>query len=181
MLKHLNVISNNIITLIGIMGSGKTSLGKFISKKLAYGFYDVDQYIEKKYRLKIVDIFHNYGERDFRKKEKNTINELINKINKQNKPTVVSLGGGAFDNEDTQNFLLSNSLVVWLHCPIKRLVKRIGNDPNRPMLKGDPELNLHKLLEKRKQFYVRAHLHLDSSVNSLEQMTVKIKEHIYEN
>ena len=167
-----------IITLIGMMGSGKTKFGSFLSKKLGYQFYDIDNVIEKKFQISISKIFEQYGEIHFRNEEKKTIDLVINEILSHNKNSILSLGGGGFDSLQTQKLLLSNSFIVWLNCPIDILIKRIGNGEKRPMLKNDVKGTLSNLLKKRTLSYNKAHLTLNSSELTFRKMTNEILQNI---
>ena len=167
-----------IISLIGMMGSGKTKFGSFLSKKLSYNFYDIDEVIEKNFKKTISEIFIKYGESYFRNEEKKAINFIVNEIINNNQNSIISLGGGGFDNLQTQNLLLSNSLVIWLDCPIKVLIKRIGDGSKRPMLKKDINQTLTDLLNKRTSNYKKAHLTLRSSEVAFKEMTKKILQNI---
>ena len=163
-----------IISLIGMMGSGKSKFGSFLSKKLDYKFYDIDNLIEQRFNKTITEIFESHGEDIFRDEEKKIIQSVIFAIIQNNKNSVVSLGGGGFDNLETQNLLLSNSFVVWLNCPLEVLSKRIGDGKKRPMLKNDAKKTLQSLYEKRVFYYQKAHLILDTSRTSFNEMTKKI-------
>ena len=174
--KSLIKIKPTIISFIGMMGSGKTKIGKNISQNLNYSFYDVDNIIEKKFKMKTSKIFEKYGEKIFRFEEKSTILKKIKKIHLQKKNSIISLGGGGFENIETRKLLLNKSYVIWLDCPLEVLVKRVGNAKNRPMLKGNIVKSLTKLLQKRKKNYDKAHLKFDTSQLTYEQIIINIKE-----
>ena len=167
-----------IVTLVGMMGSGKTKFGKFLSKKLKFDFYDIDEVIEAKLQTPISEIFKNFGEKYFRNSEKKVINSMIKDICYNKKNSILSLGGGSFDDHSTRKLLLSQSLVIWLHCSIEILVNRVGDGRKRPMLKENIEGNLKKLLIKRKKFYEKAHIKFDTTKISYNDFLEKIKKQI---
>ena len=93
------------VTLIGMMGTGKSKLGLQIANILKFNFYDVDHMVEKEFNMTIKELFQKHGEIFFRKIEKETICNLILKINKNKEKVIISLGGGGFDNEETRELL----------------------------------------------------------------------------
>ena len=127
------------ISLIGMMGTGKSKFGRVVAKILNFNFYDIDLLIEKKFKITIKELFQQRGELFFRKIEEKTIKDLIWKINKNNERVIISLGGGSFDNKKTRELLLNNTNVIWLNTSIDILVERIGDGSKRPMIKGDPK------------------------------------------
>ena len=167
-----------IVTLIGMMGSGKTKFGSFLSHKLRYEFYDIDSMIEKKFSKTISEIFKQKNENYFRNEEKKTIYNVVKTIKRKNINSIISLGGGGFDNVEIQKLLLLNSFVVWLDCPIHILVKRIGHTKNRPMLQTNIERSLRILLTKRMSHYKKAHLKFDTSNITFNKMTNEILNNI---
>ena len=173
---HLTLVKPIIISFIGMMGSGKTKIGKKISQRLNYKFYDIDTIIEKKNKMKISTIFENFGESFFRDEEMKTISRKIKKIHLQKENTIISLGGGGFENISTRKLLLDTTFVVWLDCPLNVLMQRVGNAKNRPMLKDKILDNLSTLLKKRKNNYNEAHIKFDTSKCSSEHIIKKIKE-----
>ena len=150
------VISNNfnLITLIGMMGSGKTSCGSILAEKLGVIFIDIDSIIELEEKLEINQIFDQFGERYFRSIEEKLTLLKVNECLKQNIKAIISLGGGGFESKKTREFLLNNSKVIWLNTDIKILSKRVGNAFNRPMIKGNIETSIKMLLNKRIKNYI---------------------------
>ena len=171
-----NVISNNfnLITLIGMMGSGKTSCGRILAKKLGVIFIDIDSIIELEEKLKINQIFDQFGEKYFRSIEERLTFLKIHECLKQNTKAIISLGGGGFESKKTREFLLSNSKVIWLNTDIKTLSKRVGNAFNRPMIKGNIEANIKMLLNKRIKNYQKSHLKVDTYNLSINDLCDKI-------
>ena len=162
------------VTLIGMMGTGKSKFGRLVAKNLKFNFYDVDLLIEKNFKTTIKALFNIHGEAFFRKIEKETIKNLILKIKENNEKVIISIGGGGFDNEDTRHLLLNNTNVIWLNTPINVLVERVGDGSKRPMLKGNTSEAINKLLKKRTKFYSLCHHQLDTYDLTQNQIAKKI-------
>ena len=167
-------ISNDKITLIGMMGTGKSKLGRLVAKNLNFNFYDVDTLIENKFKTSIKDLFMKYGESFFRNIEVETIKKLIFNIRKNNEKVIISIGGGGFDNKETRELLLQYTNVIWLNTPVHILVERVGEGSKRPMIKGDARKSINKLLKKRTRFYSLSHYQLDTYKLSQKQVTEEI-------
>ena len=137
------------IYLIGLMGSGKTTLGKILSKKLDKHFYDSDQVIEEKLGVNVPMIFEYEGEAGFREREKDILKELVSKQN-----IVLATGGGIILSESNRHLLAKNGIVIYLKSNQKDLVLRMKNDKTRPLLKnGNVELIIKKLCQEREPLY----------------------------
>jgi shikimate kinase len=137
------------IYLIGLMGSGKTTLGKILSKKLDKHFYDSDQVIEEKLGVNVPMIFEYEGEAGFREREKDILKELVSKQN-----IVLATGGGIILSESNRDLLAKNGIVIYLKSIQKDLVLRMKNDKTRPLLKnGNVELIIKKLCQEREPLY----------------------------
>ena len=171
-----SIISNNIklITFVGMMGSGKTSCGSVLAKKLGISFLDTDSIIELEENLKISEIFKKFGEKHFRLIEEKVIYLKINQYLKQNLKAIISLGGGGFESKKTRKFLLNNTKVIWLNTDIKILSKRVGNAFNRPMIKGNIETNIQMLLNKRIKNYQKSHIKINTENLSINDLCNKI-------
>ena len=173
-----SIMNHNIklITLVGMMGSGKTSCGSVLAKKLGISFIDIDSIIELEENLKISDIFKKFGEEYFRLIEEKVIFLKVNEYLKQDFKAIISLGGGGFESKKTRKFLLDNSKVIWLNTDIKVLSKRVGKALNRPMIKGNVETNIEMLLNKRIKNYQKSHMKIDTdnlSINDLCDQIIK--------
>ena len=158
------------LTLTGMMGVGKTTIGKRLAKKLNYAFVDVDKIIEKQEGESISSIFKNKGEDYFRKIEKQiTIIEL-----KKNN-SVISLGGGAFLNSSIRQYSKKNSISFWLDVPIEILIKRLKKSKNRPII-GKEKTNdsIKKIYFVRKKFYTKADYRIKCKTLTLKQIIEKI-------
>lgn len=131
-----------IITLCGYMGAGKTTIGKKLAKKLNYDFLDLDEYLEKKYAKKIIDIFAELGEEYFRKIETAELKELVKKDK-----IVLSLGGGAVLKDENKT-ILKSTFVVYLQANFDDCYERIKNS-DRPIVKSKSKEQLKLHFDKR--------------------------------
>ena len=158
------------LTLTGMMGVGKTTIGKRLAKKLNYAFVDVDKIIEKQEGESISSIFKNKGEDYFRKLEtQQTLKEL-----KKDK-SVISLGGGAFLNSNVRQFSKKHSISFWLDVPIETLLKRLKKSKNRPVLEKDKtDGSIKKIYFIRKRFYNKADYRIKCKTLTLRQINEKI-------
>jgi shikimate kinase len=141
------------------MGSGKTSLGKKLSKLMIYQFIDLDDYIQKKTKKTISAIFEEEGEASFRKAE----NECLGEVLKKSQPTVISLGGGTVCSEENLEAIKARGLLVFIDLPASSLASRIlGGKQVRPLLKDIQNEQLTEVIEEklsqRKKYYNRAHI-----------------------
>jgi len=137
------------IYLIGLMGSGKTTLGKILSKKLDKSFYDSDQVIEETLGVDVPMIFEYEGEAGFREREKDILKELVSKKN-----IVLATGGGIILSESNRDLLSENGIVIYLKSHQKDLILRMKNDKTRPLLKnGNIEEIIKKLCKEREPLY----------------------------
>tara|TARA_B100000575_G_scaffold114962_1_gene91434 strand:+ start:189 stop:755 length:567 start_codon:yes stop_codon:yes gene_type:complete len=162
------------VTLVGMMGTGKSKFGRQIANILEFNFYDVDQIIEKELSMTIKEIFQKYGEVFFRKLEKKTISDLISKINKNKEKVIISLGGGGFDDEETRELLLNNTNVIWLNTPVDILVQRVGDGSKRPMIKGKTRDSIIQLLKIRTRYYSLCHEQINTDSLNQNQVTEKL-------
>ena len=143
--------TNKNLVFLGMMGSGKTTLGKIISKKLNKKFIDIDQIIEIQEGMKISEIFEKKGESFFRRLEEKT--SLLN-LKKRN--SVISLGGGAFLNKKIQKEILKNHISIWLKWDNKNLIYRIKNSQKRPIAIKLNDTGLNNLINERSKIYSKA-------------------------
>ncbi len=166
--------SKKNLVFLGMMGSGKSSIGSIISKRLGINFVDIDHEIEKKLGMKISDIFEKKGEKYFREIEEDiTLNIL-----KKNK-IVISLGGGSFLNSKIKNEILENHISFWLNWSIKTLVNRIKGSQKRPIAFSSSKNELIKLIKKRSIIYSKAMYKIDCENLTKNQVVNNILK-IYE-
>ncbi len=143
--------SKENLVFLGMMGSGKSSIGSLVSKKLNIDFIDVDYEIEKKIGMTISKMFEINGEKYFRE-----IEEVITLKFLKRKKTIISLGGGAFLNNKIRKEVLSNHISFWLNWDIKTLVDRIKNNKKRPIAYEASRNQLEELIKKRSIIYSKA-------------------------
>ncbi|MEI3271193.1 MAG: shikimate kinase [Candidatus Gastranaerophilaceae bacterium] len=142
------------IVLIGMMGSGKTTIGKLLGEKLTLRSIDIDVIIEHNEKRTISEIFQNEGEKYFRNIERETI-----KKNFTNKDLIISLGGGAFEDQLTQELLLKNSTVIYLKTSPNVILERIKNNTNRPLLKNQMTVEkIQSIILQRQKNYELANI-----------------------
>ena len=146
------------VVLVGMMGVGKTSVGKRLAAVLELSFADADEEIETAAQLTIPEIFETHGEAYFRDGERRVIARLVSEG-----PKVIATGGGAFCNEETRALILERAIAVWLDSDIDTLVERTRRKDNRPLLKqGDPREILARLKAEREAAYSQAPIHVIS-------------------
>jgi shikimate kinase len=147
------------IVLVGMMGVGKTSVGRRLAAALRCPFVDADEEIEAAARMTIPEIFATYGEPAFRDGERRVIARLIEDGARQ----VIATGGGAFCNPETRALILERTIPVWLDSDIDTLVARTGRKDNRPLLQGgDRREVLTRLRDERREDYAKAPIHVMS-------------------
>ena len=167
------ILKKNLVFL-GMMGSGKSSIGYLVSKKLNLKFADIDNLIEKEAGMSISNIFKKNGEIYFRNlEEKVTINTLKN-IN-----GVVSLGGGSFINKKIRKEVLANHISFWLNEDESVLLKRIRNNKKRPLAFNSTDQEIKELIKKRSKIYVKAQFKINCNILTKAEITKKIIK-IYE-
>ncbi len=159
------------IVLTGFMGTGKTTVGKIIAQKLNRPFFDTDEIIEQKLDASISEIFRKIGEKEFRKFESETI-ALVSNI----EGAVISCGGGAVLNYQNVQLLRSNGIIINLFASAQHILKRIGQDDNRPLIKQmmHPLDEIKKMLAKRKKAYDNCDLAFDTEGISSRQVAENI-------
>ena len=167
-----------LTTIIGMMGAGKSKLGYIVSKSLNVNFYDIDDLIEKDLNTSIKELFKSHGEAYFRKVEEAKIKIVINNAISKNEKAIVSIGGGAFDNQHSRELLLKNTKVIWLNVPTDILIKRIGDGSKRPMIKGNVEKSITEILSKRIKYYTLSHHQLNAYNLTQKQITKKMIQFI---
>jgi len=140
--------SNKNLVLVGMMGSGKSSIGKLLSKKLNFEFIDIDQQIEEIEKNTIVEIFSKKGEKYFRNLEENI---SIKSLKLKNK--IISLGGGGYINPNIRKNTVDNSTTIWLNWKSTTLINRIKNSKKRPIAIKLNTFKLKKLIFERSKIY----------------------------
>ncbi len=152
------------IALVGMMGVGKTSIGRRLAQKLHIPFVDADQEIVDAAGLSIPEIFERFGEAHFRDGERRVIARLFDGTRK-----VIATGGGAFVNAETRRLMLDRAVVIWLDADIDTLVERTARKGERPLLaNGNARDILTRLAAERNPLYAQAHIHVKSQSNPHE-------------
>lgn len=140
------------IIIVGFMGVGKTSVGKILAEKLNFDFIDTDNEIELSQDMSISNIFQNYGESYFRKLEKQTLKNVLNRNN-----IVISTGGGIITDKDNYNILKNEEKVIFLDASVETIIKHLHNEINkRPLLYESENLikKIEELLSNRYEKYI---------------------------
>jgi len=148
----LSGLGERSIVFVGLMGAGKTAIGRKVASMLGLSFIDSDQEIETASRMGIPELFERYGEPEFRALEQRVILRLL-----EGGPRVISTGGGAFMNPQTRAAIASHGISVWLKADLDTLMARVIKKQNRPLLKtADPRATLERLMEERYPVYAQA-------------------------
>ena len=147
------------VVLVGMMGVGKSTVGRKLAAALDLPFHDADDAIQQAAQLSIPEIFERYGEAHFRDGERRVIARLV-----EEDGGVIATGGGAFCQDDTRALVLDRAVAVWLDSDLDTLVERTGRRDSRPLLKdGNPREILGRLLEERSPLYAQAPIRVTSS------------------
>lgn len=166
------------IVLVGLMGAGKTTVGRRLAQRLGLPFVDADHEIEEAAGMTISDIFDRFGEAHFRDGERRVIARLIDGT-----PKVIATGGGAFIQEQTRTLILEQALAIWLEAQPDVLAERVRRRDTRPLLRGrDPAEVLTELAAIRNPFYAMAPIRVlsvaaphDATVNAILKKLEDVK------
>lgn len=160
------------LVLVGLMGVGKSSVGRKLASLLKSDFVDADDAIEKAAQMSISEIFAQFGEAHFRDGERRVIARLV-----EERHGVIATGGGAFADPDTRALILKRGIAVWLDCDIDTLVERTSRRNTRPLLQqGNPHEILSRLYAERQPFYAQAPIHVMSKDGPHVDTAVSILE-----
>src|ERR1700759_4801586 len=158
------------IVLVGLMGAGKTSIGRRLAARLGLPFRDADQEIELAAGCPIPELFARTGERAFRDGERRVIRRLL-----AGDPMVLAFGGGAFIDEQTRQTARAEAVTVWLRCTLPTLVRRVAARDDRPLLNGrDREEILRQLMEVRSPIYAEADVIVDCGDEPPDLTTTRV-------
>lgn len=164
----LSQLNGRSIVLIGLMGAGKTTIGRRLAKKLKLPFADADTEIEKAAGKTVPEIFDEHGEQYFRDGERRVIDRLLHET-----PRVLATGGGAYMNEETRRTIADKAISVWLKADFDLLMKRVRKRSNRPLLQtDDPEAVMKTLIEERYPVYGDANIMVESKDVPHDQIVI---------
>ena len=158
------------IALVGLMGAGKSAIGKRLAQRLGLPFVDADEEIERAAGCSIAEFFERFGEAEFREGERRVIERLLDG------PTrVLSTGGGAYMNAKTRALLRSKAITVWLRADLDVLFDRVKRRGHRPLLRqGNPKDVLARLMDERYPVYAQADITVDSTTQPAERTTEQV-------
>jgi 3-dehydroquinate synthase len=163
-------LAGRSIVLVGLMGAGKTSIGRRLAARLGLPFRDADAEIELAAGCTIPELFSRYGEGDFRAGERRVIRRLLS-----GDPLVLAFGGGAFMDRETRTTVRDEAISVWLRCPLPTLLRRVAGRDNRPLLAdGDPAEVLQRLMDVRYPVYAEADMIVDCADESPDATTTRV-------
>ena len=164
------------IALIGMMGSGKSTVAKLLVNQLkGFSLVDTDEVIVKSQKISINEIFEKYGEKTFRTIETEQLKKILKKDNQ-----VIATGGGIVISEDNLNNLLNSSILIYLKADADELYNRVKNNKGRPLLNDcDMKEKIINILEKREDKYIKAHFTINTTNKTPDIIVKEILEKIY--
>ena len=175
---HIELIQPKIILLVGMMGCGKTTLGKVLSRRLNLPFIDSDKEIEKASGCSISDLFATYGEEEFRRGEERIMARLLT----QSKPCVLSSGGGAFLSLKTQAIAKKHAISVWIRADVDLLSHRTEGRKHRPLVPAkDNKKAIERLVKECYPLYANADLTLDTHPEPISKTIQRLLKLLTEN
>lgn len=150
------------VVLVGLMGVGKSTVGRRLARRLGLSFVDSDAAIEDAAGLSPAEVFERYGEDDFRDGERRLVARLI-----EGDVRVIATGGGAYVDARTRELLNTRAITIWLDAPVEILAERTSRRDTRAQLRnGDPKGTLERLAHERRQSYEQAHIHVKSGAGA---------------
>ena len=158
------------LSLTGMMGAGKTSIGKILAEKINLPFYDSDLLIEDKLDLEIKDIFSIHGEDYFRNQEEEVCKNILKK-----EKFILALGGGGILNKRIRESINNETISIYLKTDQNILFERLKNDKSRPLLQGSNlKKKINDIISEREKFYLKSNIVVDNNINDIELITEKI-------
>src|SRR6185503_3486190 len=150
------------VVLVGLMGVGKSTVGRRLARRLGLPFVDSDSAIEDASGFSAAEVYERYGERDFRDGERRLVARLV-----EGEVRVIATGGGAYVDPLTRELLNERAITIWLDAPVDVLTERTGRRDTRPLLRnGDRKETLERLSEERRPAYEAAHIHIKSGTGA---------------
>ncbi len=169
---QIPLIPPRTVALVGLMGAGKSAIGKRLALRLGLPFVDADDEIESAAGCTIAEIFDKYGEAEFRAGERRVISRLL-----ERPPHVLSTGGGAYMDPDTRGLMRERAITVWLRAELDVLSDRVRKRGHRPLLRqGDPRDILAGLMAQRYPVYAEADIVVDSTAQPADRTTDQVVE-----
>ena len=160
------------VVLVGLMGVGKSTVGRRLARRLGLPVVDSDSAIEDAAGYSPAEIFERYGEQDFRDGERRLVARLV-----EGAPRVIATGGGAYIDPRTRQILNERAITIWLDAPVDILTERTSRRDTRAQLrKGDPRTTLERLSEERRPSYEEAHIHVKSGQGAHKEVVEAIVE-----
>lgn len=177
-MQKLTELLDRPIVLVGLMGAGKSTIGRRLAKRLGLPFVDSDVAIEEASGSPTAELFERYGEQDFRDGERRLVARLV-----EGDVRVIATGGGAFNDPRTRRLLNERAITIWLDAPVDVLAERTLKRDNRPLLRnGDRVGTLTRLAEERRAFYQEAKIHIRSGGGAhgdvVEAIVTALSEHL---
>lgn len=158
------------VALVGLMGAGKSAIGKRLAARLGLPFVDADDEIERAAGCTISEFFEKFGEQEFRAGERRVISRLL-----EEPPRVLSTGGGAYMDPETRALMQAKTLTVWLRAELDVLFDRVKKRTHRPLLRqGDPREILARLMQQRYPVYAEADIVVDSTAQPVDRTTEQV-------
>ena len=163
-------LAGRSVALVGMMGVGKTNVGRRLATRLGLPFRDADAEIERDAGCSIAEMFARDGEAEFRRRERQIIARLLAEV-----PMVLATGGGAFMDAETRRAMQDKAVSIWLRCDLPLLLRRLAACTDRPLLRdGDPEEILRRLMALRHPVYAEADLAFDSMDEDPDATTARV-------
>lgn len=163
------MVEKRHLILIGFMGTGKTTVGKALAPILELPWVDTDQSLVEQWGFSIAEYFQCYGEASFREAETAKLKELL-----QSTPSVITTGGGIVLKRENQDLMKKYGWVIHLHADPEEIIRRVRNDLERPLLKGDTRQKVLQLYEERTGKYDFADLTIDTTMRPIEEIVEQI-------
>ena len=166
------ILGKRSVVVIGLMGAGKSTIGKRLAQMLGLAFIDADAEIESVSRMSIPELFEAYGEPEFRDLERRVIKRIL-----RTGPRVLATGGGAFMNESTRRTIAKAGVSVWLKADLDVLMERVARKGNRPLLKtANPRATMQELIDRRYPVYAQADVTVQSREEKKDVMALEVIE-----
>lgn len=170
-----SALADRSIVLVGLMGAGKSAIGRQLAALLELPFHDADNEIEQAAQRSIAEIFEEFGEPEFRRLEQRVIERLL-----AGPQIVLATGGGAWMNAETREATSRHAVSLWLSADLETLMERVGRKSHRPLLQNDnPRAVMQRLMAQRNPFYSKADVEVRSENLSKEMMTQRVVEALH--